>query len=169
MRSLLFAVAGLVASSIPALAQEGDAALTCPMSDGSTVFFVRHSKTAAAIVDNFEFYDSQGRISQKFSGRESDDKYRYSWGTLAHFGDRKTEYVYEIDRYTLEIEATFQSVLEDGVKRLTGRCSHADFKKTVATVAELKARHAKEAEEREREYKRKQELETQERLSRRKL
>lgn len=169
MRILTFALAALVSSAAFAAPDDEDAALTCAMSDGSTVYFVRHAKPRAVIANNFEFYDSKGRINERFYGRETDEKYRYSWGMLTSFENRKTEYAYEIDRFSLEIEATFQTALDDSVTRLTGKCSPAEFKQTVATVAKLKAQHQKEREEREEAFKRKQELEQQERLSRRKL
>lgn len=169
MRISTFALAAFVSSAAFAAPDEGDIALTCGMSDGTTVYFVRHYKVPGVIADNFEFYDSKGRINDRFYGRETDDKYRYLWGMLTSFQNRKTEYVYEIDRFTLEIEASFQTALDDSVKRLTGKCSPADFKQTVATIEKMKAQHQKEREEREEAFKRKQELEQQQRLSRRKL
>lgn len=168
MRLPILALVGIVAPLSCSLAEEGDAALTCAMSNGSTVYFVRHAKPPGLIADNFEFYDSSGKITKEFRGSETDDKYRYWWGMLSSVA-KKTEYVYEIDRFSLEITATFQSFFEEGVTSLTGRCLPADFKQTQATVAEMKARHSKEAEERTKAFKRKQELEEQERLSRRKI
>lgn len=169
MRPLVLAIVAIVATAGSALAEEGDAALTCAMSNGSTVYFVRHYKPPGLIADNFEFYDSSGKITKEFRGNEADDKYRYWWGMMSSLATKKTEYVYEIDRFTLEITATFQSVFEEGVTRLSGKCLPADFKQTQATVAELKVKHEKEAEERAKAFKRKQELEEQERLSRRKI
>lgn len=169
MRIPTLALAVFVSSAALAAPEEGDIALACGMSDGTTVYFVRYHKEPGIIADNFEFYDSKGRINDRFYGRETDEKYRYLWGMLTSFQNRKTEYVYEIDRFTLDIEATFQTALDDSVKRLTGKCSPADLKQTVATIAKMKAQHQKEREEREEAFKRKQKLEQQERLSRRKL
>lgn len=169
MRLPLLVLAGIVAPLSCALAEEGNAALTCPMSNGSTVYFVRHYKVPGLLLaDNFEFYDNSGKITKDFRGSETDDKYRYWWGML-DFNGKKTQYQYELDRFSLDIVATFQSTFEPEVTRLTGKCSQANFEQIKATIAELKARHEKEAADREQARKRKQELEEQERLSRRKI